>query len=122
MKRKSVLVLGILCAVLITASFVGPKLILNAVRQPAVADSYNYSDSFYNSYDEIRAHITELCAELKAEGKEILSESYAVNESDGLYIDSFYLPSESEKDKLIVLTTGVHGMEGYIGSVMLDIV
>ena len=121
MKKKSVVILGIVCALLIAASLVGPRIILNAVRQPAVEESYSYSESFYNSYDEIRAHIIELCAELKANGKELMSESYAVNESDGLYIDSFYLPSESEKDNLIVLTTGVHGMEGYIGSVMLDV-
>ena len=121
MKKKTIVILGIVCALLIAASLVGPRIILNAVRQPAVEESYNYSESFYNSYDELRAHIIELCAELKANGKELMSESYAVNESDGLYIDSFYLPSESEKDNLIVLTTGVHGMEGYIGSVMLDV-
>ena len=30
-------------------------------------------------------------------------------------------PISKEKKNLIVLTTGVHGMEGYIGSVMLDV-
>ena len=49
------------------------------------------------------------------------AESYAVDAADDLYIDSFYLPSSGEKTNLIVLTTGVHGMEGYIGSVMLDV-
>ena len=38
-----------------------------------------------------------------------------------LYIDNIYLPSTDKKTNLIVLTTGVHGMEGYIGSVMLDV-
>ena len=38
-----------------------------------------------------------------------------------LYIDNIYLPSKNENKNLIVLTTGVHGMEGYIGSVMLDV-
>ena len=47
--------------------------------------------------------------------------SYAIDAEDGLYIDSFYLPSTGEKTNLVVLTTGVHGMEGYIGSVMLDV-
>ena len=47
--------------------------------------------------------------------------SHAIDESDGLYIDTFYLPSAAEQTNLIVLTTGVHGIEGYIGSVMLDV-
>ena len=57
---------------------------------------------------------------MKAGGTAVESESYAVDESDGLYIDSYYLPTGGEKTNLIVLTTGVHGMEGYIGAVMLD--
>jgi hypothetical protein len=44
-----------------------------------------------------------------------------VDEADELYIDSFYLPARDAQTNLIVLTTGVHGMEGYIGAVMLDV-
>jgi hypothetical protein len=40
---------------------------------------------------------------------------------DGLSIDNYYLPSLGEQENLIVLTTGVHGIEGYIGSVMMDV-
>jgi hypothetical protein len=89
---------------------------LNIVRQPAVAEGYHYADSFYNSYEEIRVHLQELTAEL---GVEI--SSYPIDAEDDLYIDSFYLPSNGEKTNLIVLTTGVHGMEGYIGATMLDV-
>ena len=46
---------------------------------------------------------------------------YAVNADDELYIDNIYLPAEKKNENLVVLTTGVHGMEGYIGSVMLDV-
>ena len=49
------------------------------------------------------------------------SHPHAVDEGDGLYIDTYYLPSAAEQTNLIVLTTGVHGIEGYIGSVMLDV-
>lgn len=116
MKKRTLWAVGILVALALIATLVGPHIILSAVRQPEVAASYAYSDSFYNSYEEIRDHLRELTGEL---GVEI--SSYAVDEADGLYIDSFYLPSTADKTNLIVLTTGVHGMEGYIGATMLDV-
>ena len=116
MKKKLLCVLCVLLALVLLATLIGPGIILNAVRQPEPAASYAYSESFYNTYEEIRVHLRELTGQL---GVEI--SSYAVDESDGLYIDSFYLPSRGEKTNLVVLTTGVHGMEGYIGSVMLDV-
>ena len=116
MKKKLLWIVGILAALVILATAIGPHIILSAVRQPAVADSYAYSDSFLNSYEEVRSHLQDLAGRL---GVEI--SSHPIDESDGLYIDSFYLPSTEEKTNLIVLTTGVHGMEGYIGSTMLDV-
>ena len=116
MKKKLTIVACVVLALVLLATLIGPGIILNAVRQPESAPSYAYSESFYESYEQIRAHLQDLTKEL---GVEI--SSYAVNEADGLYIDSFYLPSQGEKKNLIVLTTGVHGMEGYIGSVMLDV-
>ena len=116
MKKKFLWTAAVLVALVLVVTLVGPSVILSAVRQPKVAESYAYSESFYDSYEEIRAHLQELTGEL---GVEIAS--HAVDETDGLYIDSFYLPSTADKTNLIVLTTGVHGMEGYIGSVMLDV-
>ena len=116
MKKKLFWVVGVLLVLVLLATVVGPSIILSAVRQPEVEESYAYSDSFYDSYEEIRTHLQELTGEL---GVEI--SSYAVDENDGLYIDSFYLPSTKEKTNLVVLTTGVHGMEGYIGATMLDV-
>ena len=116
MKKKLFWVVGVLLVLVLLATVVGPSIILSAVRQPEVEENYAYSDSFYDSYEEIRTRLQELTGEL---GVEI--SSYAVDENDGLYIDSFYLPSTKEKTNLVVLTTGVHGMEGYIGATMLDV-
>ena len=115
-KKKLFRILAVIAGLVLIATLVGPGIILHAVRQPEPADSYAYSDSFYNTYDEIRAHLRELTGELGVE----LS-SYAVDASDDLYIDSFYLPAKQDQTNLIVLTTGVHGMEGYIGATMLDV-
>ena len=109
----------VLVVVLLTTA--GPHLVLMGARQPEVEDEYAYSEYFYNSYDEIRSHLKDRIENLRKSGVKVDVSEYAVNESDNLYIDNIYLPSEKEKDNLIVLTTGVHGMEGYIGSVMLDV-
>ena len=116
MKKRFLWSACILGAIFLAATLIGPRIILHAVRQPEVAESYAYSTSFSNSYEEVRAQLRRLAGEL---GVEIAS--HAIDESDGLYIDSFYLPSEAEKTNLIVLTTGVHGMEGFIGATMLDV-
>ena len=116
MKKKLLWIFGILAALVLVATLIGPGIILGAVRQPEPDESYAYSDSFYNSYEDIRAHLQELSSDLGAE-----TYSHPIDESDGLYIDTFYLPAAQDQTNLVVLTTGVHGIEGYIGSVMLDV-
>ena len=110
-----------LVAVVLLLTLAGPYFVLAIARQETPADNYNYSDSFLNSYDDVRRHLGERVEMLKAEGIEIQYDTYAIDESDDLYIDNIYLPATVETTNLILLTTGVHGMEGYIGSVMLDV-
>ena len=116
MKKKLIWILCILLTAVLIATLIGPSIILNAVRQPKPAAEYAYNDSFLNSYDAVRDHLQEMMDSLNAE-----KYSHAIDESDRLYIDTFYLPSTAAQTNLIILTTGVHGIEGYIGSVMLDV-
>ena len=88
MKKKLLWVLGVLAALLILATVIGPHLILAAVRQETPAESYAYSESFLTSYDEIRAHLAQRMEQMKAAGTVVESESYAVDESDDWYIES----------------------------------
>ena len=106
----------IVATIALLATLIGPGVILSIVRQPEPAESYAYSDVFFEEYDQVRSHLQQLTAGL---GTEIYS--HPVNEADGLYIDAFYLPAGENQTNLVVLTTGVHGIEGYIGSVMLDV-
>ena len=105
---------------LLICTIIGPHIILTIVRQPET-ETHKYSEYFLTTYDEVRAHLSDRVEALEAEGVAVEYNSYAIDESDGLYIDNIYLPSKSEKTNLIVLTTGVHGIEGYIGSAMLDV-
>ena len=108
-------------AVVLVLTLLGPYAVLAIARQEIPKDNYNYSDSFLNSYDDVRRHLGERVEMLRAEGIAVEYDTYAVDENDDLYIDNIYLPATSETTNLILLTTGVHGMEGYIGSVMLDV-
>ena len=113
---------GILAAIILLATIVGPHIILAAVKQPDPnADSYNYQDSFFDNYKDVRNNLFERVDALEAENITVHHTSYCVNKDDELYIDNLFVPATKEPTNLIVLTTGVHGMEGYIGSVMLDV-
>ena len=116
MKKKLLCILAVLASLAIIATLVGPGVILSAVRQPEPEDGFAYAESFRTDYEDIRLHLQELSDGLGAEFA-----SHPIDESDGLYIDSFYLPSRSAQTNLVVLTTGVHGIEGYIGAAMLDV-
>ena len=116
MKKIYLWILGILAGVALIATLIGPGIILHAVRQPEPAESYTYSDAFLNDYESVRTHLQELLGGLGAEAF-----SHAIDEEDDLYVDAYYIPSGEKQTNLVVLTTGVHGMEGYIGSAMLDV-
>ena len=120
-KKIIISIFSSILALVILLTTAGPFFVLMAARQPEVAESYNYSEKFFFNYDDVRANIRDRVSKLTADGISVEVSEYAVDESDDLYIDNIYLPSTDKKTNLIVLTTGVHGMEGYIGSVMLDV-
>ena len=108
-------------AIILILTILGPYAVLAFSRQVTPADSYLYSDNFYTTYDEVRAHLEERIDALVESGVNVEYATYAVDEQDNLFIDNVYIPATEDTTNLIVLTTGVHGMEGYIGSVMLDV-
>ena len=121
MKKKIGIIAGSIAVVLLVATLVGPQLILKADRQEEVAESYAYSDVFYDEYEDVRDHLLQTVENMVSTGETVELYSYAVDEAEGLYIDNVYIPSKEEQTNLVVVTTGVHGIEGYIGSVMLDV-
>ena len=118
--KKFIITTSIIAGFLLLCTILGPYIILAIVRQPA-PENHKYSEYFLNTYDEVRAHLAERVEELKSNNIVVEQTSYTIDESDGLYIDKILLPATEETTNLLVLTTGVHGMEGYIGSAMLDI-
>ena len=122
MKKKKLLKsLIITVAVIALLLIVMPYVILAIVKQPKIDESHKYSKYFVHSYEESRENIQKRVEELEGKGVKVEYSSYAVDAEDDLYIDYMYLPSEDKKENLIVLTAGVHGMEGYIGSTMVNV-
>ena len=121
MKKKLIIIFGCIAAILLLATIIGPRLILTADRQEVVAAEYNYSEVFFDEYEDVRNHFLETAEKLMAENENSDLYSHVINKNEDLYIDTLYLPSKTDQTNLIVLTTGVHGIEGYIGSVMLDV-
>ena len=118
--KKFIITTSIIAGILLLCTLVGPHLVLLAVRQPDT-QPHKYSEYFYTTYEEVRAHLAQRVEKLKESGIEVEHKTHAIDESDNLYIDNIYLPANKENTNLIILTTGVHGIEGYIGSAMLDV-
>lgn len=118
--KRVIRCLIILTALILLLSLIGPSVVLAIAKQPTPG-THEYSDSFYTTYEEVRENLDRRVEKLRANGATVVVSEYAVNASEDLYIDNIYLPASGEKTNLIILTTGVHGIEGYIGSVMLDV-
>ena len=118
--KKFIITACILLFIILLCTIVGPHIILAIVRQPT-PENHLYSEYFYTSYEQVREHLKERVESLENEGVVVEYKTHAIDASDDLYIDNIYLPSTQNQTNLIVLTTGVHGIEGYIGSVMLDV-
>lgn len=121
MKKKLIIIGSIILAVILLVTMFGPHIVLMLDKQEDVAKEYSYSDVFYDEYDDVRAHLMNTVNKLKGTGYAVQLSSHAIDEKDGLFIDSIYIPAIEKQTNLIVITTGVHGIEGYIGSVMLDV-
>ena len=120
-QKKWPIILSVIVLLLLLSSLIAPHIILAVDRQEPIAESYAYSDVFFTEYDQVRSHLRDTIQDLQAAGHSVQTYSHPIDEEDQLYIDCIYLPSRQEQKNLIVLTTGVHGIEGYIGSVMLDV-
>lgn len=118
--KKFIIITSIILLLTLFCTFAMPYIILASVRQPEPED-HPYSEYFLTTYEEVRAHLADRVKALEESGVVVEHTNYAIDESDDLYIENIYLPATETCTNLIVLTTGVHGIEGYIGSAMLDV-
>ncbi|MCK4745754.1 MAG: DUF2817 domain-containing protein [Bacteroidales bacterium] len=72
---------------------------------------------FQESYDECRQSFLSLARKVSGEydQAELFSIKVPSHSDTGLYIDLLYLPPFQNTEKLLVLSSGVHGVEGFTG-------
>ena len=64
MKKKLLIIGGVILAVLLVCTLLVPRIILLGVTQEKVAEDCNYGEVFFNEYDEVRTHFLEKVAEM----------------------------------------------------------
>ena len=80
---------------------------------PAFAEEY-----WAATYEDARAGFRAAAGRVAAGWTGAEQKTFAVPSAHGedLTVDSLYLPAQGEKRQLVVLVSGVHGMEGFAGS------
>ena len=71
MKKKLLKVGGVILLVLLLCTLLAPELILILDKQEDVAESYAYSEVFYDEYEDVRAHLLETVDVLKEQGNDV---------------------------------------------------
>lgn len=73
---------------------------------------------FQESYDECRKAFLFTADGLRAKYQNIEIASFKIAEpgEDDLFIDTCYLPARKRKERIILLMSGLHGVEGFAGS------
>jgi hypothetical protein len=73
--------------------------------------------SYEQSRDRFRAHL----AEIQARWPRATITSYPLPYEPDLTIDTITAPAVEKRDRLLVISTGEHGMEGYAGSAVMEL-
>lgn len=73
-----------------------------------------FQDSYIESRSAFLFHAGRL--QDKYDSVKIFSRNVASKVDNDLTIDFCYVPAQKEAEKLLILTSGVHGVEGYVGS------
>lgn len=114
-------ILSAFMIVVVLVVMIAPYIMRYVLTQKEDTRDYAYKSSFLNDYEEVRENLQVQINKLESAGYQVQYSEYAIEEADGLYIDSMYIAPEKEKENLIIITTGVHGIEGYMGAAMLDV-
>jgi len=73
---------------------------------------------FTNTYEESRKAFLQQAAAIREKYPESLTESVAIDHEidNKLFIDFLFIPASQKKEHLIMISSGVHGIEAYTGS------
>lgn len=105
------LVVGVLAYIYFSFNFYSPA-------DPEVTIDHTRLKYFHDSYDECRNDFIVHAENLKTkfDSIEIFSMPVKSKTDTDLTVDFCYLPARDTTLKLLVLNSGIHGIEGYVGS------
>ena len=89
-------------------------LVLLLVIFPTISPAYFYPESYIESRDKFNS----LAEELKLKHPNLITEALTLptQTKAHLTIDTLYLPQNGKPDKLLILTSGIHGVEAFTGA------
>ena len=98
-------------------------LVLNCCSGIRTKHGPTYTESkvlqyFLNSYDDCRNRFQDLSYDIQERHQNVEVAQILVNSEidKDLSIDYCYIPASGNKEKLLIISSGVHGMEGFVGS------
>ncbi|RNA70064.1 M14 family metallopeptidase [Alteribacter keqinensis] len=75
---------------------------------------------FPETYGEAKTHFLGFEEVLRDEYETVVHDAFPVGENEELTIDGFTAEAAAP-ERTLMITTGVHGIEGYVGTAMLDV-
>ena len=121
-RRNIILFLSLIVICLICIQWVVPAILLNHSKpNDGMAKEIEELSYYIDSYDESLKRFSLYEGQLKKMWKDVEYEKLPVGDT-GLTLDIIRADASEKKDNLLILTAGVHGVEGYAGSAMLDVV
>ena len=76
---------------------------------------------FPTTYQESRTYFREQLKKVKKTWPTAVLDKHFISESEDLSIDWITAEPIKKKEKLVMITTGLHGVEGFVGAAMLDL-
>ncbi len=81
----------------------------------------NSSINFPTSYLESRSYFRDQLENIRNTWPSAVLEKRSISDNEDLTIDWIKAEPAKNEDKLILITTGLHGVEGFVGAAMLDL-
>jgi len=117
---KKLKIVMIVFVVIIIAALSWSTISYNFYSPKEVDTSPEKSDLkyFLESYSESRAAFRAMADLLSKKFKSAAQASFKVNSKSDpdLTVDMFYIPAVKDKKRIIIISSGVHGVEGFTGS------
>ncbi len=118
--KKLLLAITLLLLLLVTGAMGAFTYLFYSFEPDAVETTINETDLGYfpDDYEDSRERFLQKAEELQVKfpGGETIRVEVSSEVDSNLTIDGLYLPARESQERLLIITSGLHGVEGYAGS------